>query len=80
MGHIRDQRGQYSLVRVSGAMKKHHDKSKLWMVGVIWLTFPHCSPSLKEVRTGQKRGRQRPWRSAVYVGLLSLLSYKTQDH
>jgi hypothetical protein len=52
-------------------------------------TFPHCCSSLKEVRTGTKQVRkqelmQRSWRDVLYwlasPGLLSLLSYRTQDY
>ena len=44
------------------------------------------SPSLKQVRAGTWRQElmQKPWRGAAYWlalhGLLSLLSYRTQDH
>ena len=58
-----------------------------------WLTLPHCCSSPKEVRTGTHSHRagtwrqelmQKPWRGAAYWlayhGLLSLLSYRTQDN
>jgi hypothetical protein len=50
------------------------------------LTLPHHNPLLKEVRTGtcRQEPKQRPRKGAaawiVPRGLLSLLSYRTQDH
>ena len=53
---------------------------------------PHCCSSLRKVRTGTLMGAvtwrwelmQRLWRGAAYWlachGLLSLLSYRTQEH
>ena len=73
-------------------MAKHHGQKQPGVERAVWLVFPnHCS-SLKEVRAETKdRARawrqklmQRPWRGAAYWfaphGLLSLLSYRTQDH
>jgi hypothetical protein len=57
--------------------------------GFIQLTLPHCCSSQKEVRTGTQAGQkagadERPWRDITYrlasPGLLSLLSYRTQDY
>ena len=62
-------------------------KSELGRRGFIWLTHSHSCLSLKEVRTGiqiEQQLMQRPWRDVTYClaprGLLSLLSYRTQDH
>jgi hypothetical protein len=55
--------------------------------GFIWLTLPHCSPSLKKVRTGTQTGKKLGGRSwcrghggVLLTGLFSLSSYRTQDH
>ena len=47
------------LVRVSTAMTKHHEQSKPKRKGFIWLTLPHHSLSLKEVKT-RTQTRQEP--------------------
>jgi hypothetical protein len=64
-------------------------KKPLGRKGFIWLTLP-CSCSspkksgleLKQVR--KQELMQRPWRDVLYwlasPGLLSLLSYRTQDY
>lgn len=64
---------------------KQCDQKSYIKKGFIYLTFPHPSPSLKEVRAGIKQGRkheagasEEPMKSAVYWfghdGLLTLLS------
>jgi hypothetical protein len=64
-------------------------KKQLGRKGFIWLTLPHCCSSprksgleLKQVR--KQELMQRPWRDVLYwlasPGLLSLLSYRTQDY
>ena len=61
-------------------------KSKLRRKGLIWLTLPHPSSSLKEVREGTWRQELIPKQEgdATYLfvpnDLLSLLSSRTQDH
>jgi hypothetical protein len=64
-------------------------KKQLGRKGFIRLTLPCCCSSPKEVRTGTQVGQgaelmQRPWRDVTYwlasPGLLSLLSYRTQDY
>jgi hypothetical protein len=78
------------LVMVPIAVGRHHDQKQLGEKR-IYLTLPYHSSSLKEVRTRAQAGQgpgqelmQRPWRDAAYWlaphGLLSLLSYRTQDH
>jgi hypothetical protein len=63
-------------------------KKQLGRKGFIQLTFPHCyyhqrksGLELKQVR--KQELMQRPWRDVLYwlasPGLLSLLSYRTQD-
>ena len=52
------------LVRVSIAVMKHHFQKQIRRKGFIWLTFTHCSPSLKEVGTGNQAGQEpgdRSW-------------------
>ena len=80
------------LVRVTIAMMKHHDQNNLERKGFIWLTFPHHCSSSKKVGTGisnrvgiwRQELMQSPWRDAADWlaphALLSLLSYRTQDH
>jgi hypothetical protein len=76
------------LVRVSIPAQTSGPRSKLKRKGLIQLTPPHCCSSPKEVRTRLGTWRQelmqRPWRDVTYClaspGLLSLLSYKTQDY
>jgi hypothetical protein len=67
--------------------KKHHDQSNLGRKGFIQFLLPYYSSSLKKVKKGSQTEQdswQRPWRDAVYwlapLGLLSLISYSTQDH
>ena len=71
-------------------MMKTMTKGKLERKGFIWLTPPHRSLSLKEVRAGTQTGQEprdrnwcsRPWRGAAYWlahrGLFNLLSYRIQ--
>jgi hypothetical protein len=60
--------------------------SNLGSQGFIQLTLPHHCSSSKEVRpeTWRQELMQRPWRGAAFWlaphGLLSLLSYRIQDH
>lgn len=80
------------LVAVPICVTQHHDQRNWGRRGFIWLLLPHrCSP-LKEVRAGNQAGAgtwiqelmQRPWKGTAYwlvpQGLLSLLSYRIQDH
>jgi hypothetical protein len=73
-------------------MMKHHDQNNLERKGFSWLTFPHHCSSSKEVGTGISN-RVGIWRQELMQslgrdaadwlappGLLSLLSYRTQDH
>jgi hypothetical protein len=64
-------------------------KKQLGRKGFIPLTLPYCCSSprksgleLKQVR--KQELMQRPWRDVLYwlasPGLLSLLSYRTQDY
>jgi hypothetical protein len=64
-------------------------KKQLGRKGFIWLTLPYCCSSprksgleLKQVR--KQELMQRPWRDVPYwlasSGLLSLLTYRTQDY
>jgi hypothetical protein len=64
-------------------------KKQLERKGFIQLTLPHCCSSPRKSGLELKQGRkqeliQRPWRDALYwlasPGLLSLLSYRTQDY
>jgi hypothetical protein len=57
--------------------------------GFIRLTLPYCCSSLRKLGLELKQVRkqelmQRPWRDVPYwlasSGLLSLLSYRTQDY
>jgi len=57
--------------------------------GFIQLTLPHCCSSPKEVRTGTQAGQEAGAVAEVMEdvsywlaspGLLSLLSYRTQDY
>jgi hypothetical protein len=42
---------------LSNAVMKHSDQSNLGRKCLIWLSrLLHCSPSLKEVRTGDQTG------------------------
>lgn len=69
----------HQLASVSIAVIKH-SQSSLGRKGLILLTLPHHSPSLKKVRAGTYRqeAMQRPWSSATYWlapgGFLSLPS------
>ena len=73
-------------------LDKHHDQEASWGgKGLFGLHFYHCS-SQKEVRTGTQAGQEpggRSWcrghRGGLLTGflpmkVLSLLSYRTQDH
>lgn len=53
-------------VRVTVAVKKHHDTSNLWRQGFIWLTYPASRPlkGAKE-RIWKQELLQRPWRLAA---------------
>jgi hypothetical protein len=64
-------------------------KKQLGRKGFIQLTLPYCCSSprksgleLKQIR--KQELMQRPWRDVLYwlasPGLLSLLSYRTQDY
>jgi hypothetical protein len=77
------------LVRVSIPAQTSGPRSKLGRKGFIRLTLPYCCSSprksgleLKQVR--KQKLMQRPWRDVLYwlasPGLLSLLSYRTQDY
>ena len=77
------------LVRVSIPAQTSWPRSKLGRKGFIWLTLPYyCSSprksglELKQVR--KQELMQRPLRDVLYwlasPGLLSLLSYRTQDY
>lgn len=65
---------------------KHHDQNNLGIKGLIWLKLPGKCVSRREVRAGIWRQElmQRREKTAFYGlaprGLLSLLSYKTQNH
>ena len=80
---------QFVLVRVSIPAQTSWPRSKLGRKGFIRLTLPYCCSSprksgleLKQVRNQELM--QRPWRDVTYwlasPGLLSLLSYRTQDY
>jgi hypothetical protein len=74
------------LVRVSIPAQTSGPRSKLGRKGFIQLTLPYCCSSprkpVKQVR--KQELMQRPWRDVTYwlasPGLLSLLSYRTQDY
>jgi hypothetical protein len=77
------------LVRVSIPAQTSGPRNKLGRKGFIRLTLPYCCSSprkpgleLKQVR--KQELMQRPWRDVLYwlasPGLLSLLSYRTQDY
>ena len=81
------------LARVTIAVMKHHDQKQAGEKGFIWLIPLHHSPlveeeksreELKQAGTWRQELMQRSWRNTVYWliqhGLLSLLSYRTQDH
>ena len=71
--------------RVTNAVMRHHDKKQ---VGVerVYLAYSPTSQVPTEDRTGTWRQelKQKSWRDVPYWlaphGLLSLLSYRTQDH
>jgi hypothetical protein len=71
--------------RVTNAVMRHHDKKQ---VGVerVYLAYSPTSQVPTEDRTGTWRQelKQKSWRDVPYWlaphGLLSLLSYSTQDH
>jgi hypothetical protein len=77
------------LVRVSIPGQNIMTKKQLGRKGFIQLTLPYCCSSprksgleLKQVR--KQELMQRPWRDVPYwlasPGLLSPLSYRTQDY
>jgi hypothetical protein len=74
-------------VSVSICVNKHPDQQASWRgKGFIQLILPDHNPSLKEVRTGTQEGLKPRGRSPcrshawpAFAGLLSLLSYRTQD-
>lgn len=47
-------------VRVSTAVMNHHNKNILGRKGLLCLTLPHHSSSLKDVKTRRKSNRARP--------------------
>jgi hypothetical protein len=51
------------LVRMAIVEIKHCDQSHLRREGFIWLTFPYCCSSPKEVRTGTQTGQEPGGRS-----------------
>jgi hypothetical protein len=64
-------------------------KKQLGRKGFIRLTLPYCCSSARksglELKQVRKQGlMQRPWRDVLYwlasTGLLTLLSYRTQDY
>jgi hypothetical protein len=55
-------------------------KKQLGRKGFIQLTFPHCCSSLKEVSRSGSRSWCRGHGGMLFIGLLSLLSYRTQDY
>jgi hypothetical protein len=75
-----------SLQQVSIPAQTSGPSSKLGRKGFIQLTLPHCCSSPKEVRTGTQAGQEagadteamEAWLASP--GLLSLLSYRTQDY
>ena len=80
-------RYSYVLVRITIAMMKHHNQSKLGRKEFIRLTLLYHSSSLRKSGQEPKQGRnlevgadERPWRGAAYClappGLLSLPSGK----
>ena len=77
------------LVSVSIPAQTSWLRSKLGRKGFIQLTLPHCCSSAKDVRTGTQAGQeagadaktiQGCYLLACFPWLLSLLSYRTQDH
>jgi hypothetical protein len=77
------------LVRVSIPAQTSGPRIKLGRKGFIRLTLPYCCSSPRKSGLERKQIRkqklmQRPWRDVPYwlasPGLLSLLSYRTQDH
>jgi hypothetical protein len=77
------------LVRISIPAQTSGPRNKLGRKWFIWLTLPYCcsSPRKSELELKQVRKQelmQRPWRDVPYwfvsPGLLSLLSYRTQDY
>jgi hypothetical protein len=60
-------------------------KKQVGRKGFIQLTLPHCCSSPRKSGLELKQElMQRPWRGVLYwlasPGLLSLLSYRTQDY
>ena len=79
----------FVLVRVFIPAQTSWPRSKLGRKGFIQLICPHCCWSPKDAGMELKQVRkqelmQRPWRDVPYwlasTGLLSLLSYRTQDY
>jgi hypothetical protein len=73
------------LIMVSIPAQTSGPRSKLGRKGFIQLTFPHCCSSSKEVRTGTQAGQEagadaEAMEGCYSPGLLSLLSYRTQDY
>ena len=75
------------LVKVTIAVMKYHDQSKLGRKGFVWFALPHQCSSLTEVRAGTHTGRESGGRSGcrshegvLLTGLLSLLSYRPHNH
>ena len=82
-----------ALVKVTIAMMKHHSKSNL-KEERIYLSYTSISLFFMEGSQIRKMNRAETWRQALmqksqrnapywftpYYGLLSLFSYKTQDH
>jgi hypothetical protein len=59
-------------------------KKQLGRKGFIWLTLPQFQSGLELKQVRKQELMQRPWRDVLYwlasPGLLSLLSYRTQDY
>lgn len=75
------------LVRVTTAVMKHYDQSNSGIKGFIWPMFPHHRSSLKKFRIGTQIGWEpevqelkKSQRNVAYCLLLSLFSYRTQNH
>ena len=75
------------LVRATIAVTEHQLPKAMWgQMEFISHRFPYKSSSSKAVKAGTWRQElmQRPWRCAAYWlaphGLLSLLSFRCQDH
>lgn len=53
----------------SVAEMKHHDQKNTKRRGLVWLTLPGHSPSLRETKTGT--WRQKPWRKWLLTHFLT---------